>query len=193
MKQIFKIYWFPGLIVLSSAMVFYLYKASGLTDIILFLTYSVIIWYSWETRLLRQETRKAYELDNAPFLLVINLVQNNVALGQPDAPVNFKLLNVGKGVALKIVVEFRNTLGTIEFSKETPALPPGKPFEWAISGKQLCDVSGVLQVSFLNILGQPFRYDWEINCGKVENIELIKIFSHAEISRRKNQESAGPG
>jgi len=94
---------------------------SSSSDLILFITFVALLWYTYETRKTRLNSEKQIELSLTP-VISLELIENQAA------GYNFKLKNVGLGLAQAIkitnnTVVCRNNAYTLKDNEEKKAIP----------------------------------------------------------------------
>lgn len=94
---------------------------SSSSDLILFITFVALLWYTYETRKTRLNSEKQVELSLTP-VMSLELIENQ------DAGYNFKLKNVGLGLAQAIkitnnTVVCRNNAYDLKDNEEKKAVP----------------------------------------------------------------------
>jgi len=97
-----------------------------LNIVVLFITFLALVWYAWETKKMKEQVIEQTKLLICPFL-VINPKNETLATG--GSYKEFKIRNVGKGVALKIQFskcKICKGKGNIPGIKKSPTLMPGE-------------------------------------------------------------------
>lgn len=146
----------------------------------------ILIWYSWETRLLRVIASVQKDQQIQPLIIYENRRASHY------------IKNIGNGVALNIRVNKVLIGGSedieVTFPNSTPVLSPGEEIQvkgkFKMNGVELSDTNGtahlstrfsidtsIMTISYSNIEHRRYLTREQISPGKIEILEVKKIDS----------------
>jgi hypothetical protein len=141
----------------------------SLSDLILFITFIAICWYSWETRKMRKEIVSQTKIQSTPFISVFE----NGEWFSP--PYEWCIRNDGEGTAIQIhfqvVGDYEKALPTFKQiqtlpkgERETLEIESGHPFGDVMFEKYRRDRI-LLKLEYKNILNETYHADLVFDNG----------------------------
>lgn len=131
-----------------------------------------IVWYSWETHLLKKETRWATEISNRPFLSP-GVTNVSPPAGEWPHQSTITITNIGKGAALKVTGELVLSIDSKKTTEEKriSILPIGETGKesWQITLFDGQTVSGSLRLEYYDVLNNKYHSDTLIEMDKTGN------------------------
>ena len=124
------------------------------------MTFMAIVWYSWETHLLKKETQWATETSIRPFL-ALDFVDVSSPSGEWPHQYRLEMQNIGKGAAFKVVgvLELIVDLKDTKESKQINLIPVAEKGlgTWPIAIFDGQKLSGTVRLDYSDVMGKKFH------------------------------------
>jgi hypothetical protein len=153
-----------------------------ISPLILIITLIAIIWYTWETKKLREQTAKQTELQYRPFVMVFMKPGVEVGTIDGDAPICVK--NVGHSPAFNVKIYYYDVKGKLSNKKfhDVDILVPNEikkieEIKWkekkTLLQNKFSESEGNLIIEYNNILLENFYTEVRIrDCYKFPQCKI---------------------